>query len=128
MQSRSGWTFLSNHSHVLIALASDPAARIRDLAVLVGITERAVVQILVDLEGAGVIEKRKTGRRNVYAVNPGVHLRHPIEQHRTVRDLLRLAAPEELSARNAAPHPSAAATDASPVQRAPLAAQRHRPS
>ena len=95
MQARSGWTFLSNHAHVLVALARDPSLRIRDMAGLVGVTERAVAQILVDLEVAGVISKRKEGRRNVYEVHPNVHLRHPVEAHRTVADLLRLASSGE---------------------------------
>lgn len=93
MEPRSSWTFLSNHSHVLIALAGDRTLRIRDLALRVGITERAVAQILADLEGAGVIEKDRDGRRNVYRVNGDVPLRHPVEAHRTVRDILRLARP-----------------------------------
>lgn len=95
VQARSGWTFLSNHAHVLVALARDPSLRIRDMAGLVGVTERAVAQILVDLEVAGVISKRKEGRRNVYEVHPNVHLRHPVEAHRTVADLLRLASSGE---------------------------------
>ena len=93
MEPRSGWTFLSNHAHVAIALARDSELRIRDLAEIVGITERAVAQILVDLEAAGVIEKEKDGRRNVYRVNGNVPLRHPVEAHRHVKDILKLAAP-----------------------------------
>ncbi len=91
MKARSGWTFLSNHAHVLVALASDPSLRVRDLALLVGITERAVVQILNDLETEGYLERERVGRRNVYAVNSGVPLRHPLETHRTVSDIVRLA-------------------------------------
>jgi DNA-binding MarR family transcriptional regulator len=93
LQARSGWTFLSNHAHVLVAVARDPSLRIRDLARLVGVTERAVAQILVDLESAGAISKLKDGRRNAYEVHPDVPLRHPIEAHRTVYDILRLATP-----------------------------------
>ncbi len=91
MEPRSGWTFLSNHSHVLIALAGDPELRIRDLSQIVGITERSVAQILLDLEGAGVITRAKDGRRNAYHINAKVPLRHPVEGHRTVKDILRLA-------------------------------------
>lgn len=90
MEPRSGWTFLSNHSHVTIALAREPDMRIRDLAKVVGITERAVAQILVDLEAAGVISKTKDGRRNVYRVNGSVPLRHPVEAQGHVKDILRL--------------------------------------
>jgi DNA-binding transcriptional ArsR family regulator len=91
VEPREGWTFLSNHSHVLIALAKNPELRIRDLADQVGITERAVAQILTDLEAAGVLTKQRRGRRNVYRIDPSVSLRHPVEAHRKVRDILHLA-------------------------------------
>ena len=91
MKPRSAWTFLSNHSHVLIALAGQPDLRVRDLAEKVGITERAVAQILSDLQAARVLSKRRVGRRNVYLVNANAPLRHSVESHRTVADLLRLA-------------------------------------
>ena len=60
------WTFLSNHAHVLVCLATDPDARLRDVAVRVGITERAVQKIVSDLEDGGVIAKVRDGRRNHY--------------------------------------------------------------
>lgn len=85
------WTFLTNHAHVLIALAEDPDARLRDVAARVGITERAVQHIVGDLEAAGVLVRSRTGRRNHYALNGDVALRHPVESHRTVADLLGFA-------------------------------------
>jgi len=91
MKARKRWTFLSNHSHVLIALAKAPDLRIRDLAECVGITERAVVQILNDLEAARILTKRRVGRRNAYFVDANAPLRHAVEAHRTVGDILRLA-------------------------------------
>ena len=84
------WTFLTNHSHVLICLAEDPEMRLRDVAERVGITERAVFRIVADLEEAGVITRHREGRRNQYEVHGGQPLRHVIEQHRTVGDLLGL--------------------------------------
>ena len=90
-QRRATWTFLSNHAHVLIAALRRPSLRVRDLATLVGVTERAVSGILSDLEEAGVLVREREGRRNVYAINPEAPLRHSIESHRTVRDLLQLA-------------------------------------
>jgi DNA-binding MarR family transcriptional regulator len=95
VEPRSGWTFLSNHAHVLIALAKDPDLRIRDLADEIGITERAVAQILTDLQEAHVLTRRRSGRRNVYEVNRTAPLRHRVESHRTVGDLLRLAEPAD---------------------------------
>lgn len=86
----AGWTYLTNHSHVLFRLTAEPTARLRDVAVDVGITERAVQMIVHDLEEAGVLSHRREGRRNVYTVYPDHALRHPVESHRTVRDLLHL--------------------------------------
>jgi predicted transcriptional regulator len=75
------WTFLSNHGHVLVSLARDPDARMRDVAVLVGITERAVQQIVGDLVAQGYLRKEKVGRRNRYDVVREAHLRHDLESH-----------------------------------------------
>ena len=84
------WTFLTNHAHVLLSLARDPTLRRRDLAERVGITERAVGTILAELEGAGVITIERDGRRNSYRIHGRVRLRHPVEAHRTVGDLIAL--------------------------------------
>lgn len=84
------WTFLSNHSHVLLCIAGEPAVRLRDVATRVGITERAVQRIVSDLENAGYITRARAGRRNVYEIHADLPLRHPIESHREVRSLLNL--------------------------------------
>ena len=86
----SSWTFLTNHAHVLMYLAKNPSARIRDLAVEVGITERAVQRIIVELEDDGYMEHFREGRRNVYKVISRKPLRHRIEEHRQVHDLIKL--------------------------------------
>ncbi|WP_432133843.1 MULTISPECIES: helix-turn-helix transcriptional regulator [unclassified Streptomyces] len=82
------WTFLTNHARVLIALARDPEARGRDVADLIGITERAVQLIVADLEAAGYLTRTRVGRRNRYTIDPTVGLRHPTEADRPVGDLL----------------------------------------
>ena len=82
------WTFLTNHAHVLIYLARTPDARLRDVADLVGITERAVQRIVADLEQEGYLVREKLGRRNRYFVNSDRPFRHPIESHRNVSVLL----------------------------------------
>ena len=87
MGSGSGWTFLTNHAHVLLVVRRDPRARLRDIAAAVGITERAVQLILDDLETAGDVRRRKVGRRNEHTVLGGP-LRHPLERGRAVDDLL----------------------------------------
>lgn len=91
MASSESWTFLSNHSHVLICLASEPDTRLRDVALRVGITERAVQRIVTDLEEAGVVVRLREGRRNHYEIERKIGLRHPVEDHCTVGDLLILA-------------------------------------
>jgi DNA-binding MarR family transcriptional regulator len=84
------WTFLSNHAHVLVCLAQDPDARLRDVALSVGITERAVQKIVSDLEAAGVVTRERAGRRNSYRLRLDVPLRHALESHKTVGTLLSL--------------------------------------
>ncbi|NIH65578.1 helix-turn-helix transcriptional regulator [Modestobacter marinus] len=85
-----GWTFLSNHGHVLVSLALDPDVRMRDVAALVGITERAVQMIVRDLEDAGFVVRQRVGRRNRYTVVTRGHFRHPLEDHVRVGDFLAL--------------------------------------
>ena len=85
-----GWTFLTNHAHVLVCIATNPESRVRDVAEQVGITERAVQRILTDLETEGYLKRAREGRRNHYRVRSRLPLRHPLEEHRTSDDLLRL--------------------------------------
>ena len=92
-RNRPAWTFLTNHSHVLICLWRQPEARLRDVAQAVGITERAVQAIVADLEEAGVLTRIREGRRNHYQIHPQVHLRHPVEAQRTVESLLQMVGP-----------------------------------
>ena len=86
----AAWTYFSNHAHVLIYLADNGDARLRDVADAVGITERAVQMIVADLEEAGVLERTRVGRRNRYSVREDLPLRHPVEEHCLVRDLLQM--------------------------------------
>ena len=88
--SPRGWTFLSNHAHVLIYLATEDDPTLRDIAQHVGITERAVLMVLADLENEGLIRRTRVGRRNHYDLRLDQPLRHPLEAHRTVRQLIRL--------------------------------------
>lgn len=88
----TGWTFLTNHSHVLVCLARDPDLRLRELAQLVGITERAVQSILRDLETGGYLSRRRVGRRNRYDVHPDHPMRHPVEAGHTIAEILAMLA------------------------------------
>ena len=87
---RDDWTFLSNHGHVLVALARDPDARTRDVADSVGITERAVQHIVADLVEHSYVEKEKVGRRNRYRVIRSSHFRHDLESGVTLGDFVDL--------------------------------------
>ena len=89
------WTFLTNYGHVLLCIASDPVIRLRDVAVKVGITERAAQRIVADLIEAGYLESTKAGRRNEYRVNGSMPLRHPIEDQNQVAALLALIEPKK---------------------------------
>lgn len=89
----SQWTFLSNHGHVLVSLARDPDTRTRDVAEAVGITERAVQQIVHDLVEQGYVEKMKVGRRNRYTVVRGAHLRHQQVSRVSLGEFLDLLVP-----------------------------------
>lgn len=94
MKSSSGnddhaWRFVTNHGHVLACIAADPHVRLRDIASTVGITERAVGQIIGELERAGYLSKTRLGRRNRYEVHGELPLRHPLHRHHTVGELIR---------------------------------------
>ncbi len=82
------WTFLTNHAHVLIAIARDPEARQRDIAYAVGVTVGAVQRIISELEDDGYLSSERVGRRNRYQVNDSLSLRHPLEDQHTVSDLI----------------------------------------
>lgn len=94
---RSSWTFLTNHAHVLNCIAEDPDSILRDVALRVGITERAAQLIVADLVDAGYVTRTRIGRRNRYEVHRHVPLRHPIEHEHEIGDLLNalgIAAPK----------------------------------
>lgn len=83
------WTFLTNHAHVLVCITRDPGIRVREIALRVGITERATQRIVADLAAEGYIERTRVGRRTTYTVNGLLPLRHPLEEHSEVGVLLR---------------------------------------
>lgn len=84
----SSWTFLSNHTHVIACLARNPDMVLRAVSYEVGITERAVQRIVQELVESGAIKRQKLGRQNHYIINRRFRLRHAIEKHRTIGDLL----------------------------------------
>jgi hypothetical protein len=90
VRGRAQWTFLSNHANVLLVIARNPDATLREVAARVGITERAVQRLVADLEAGQYLERVRTGRRNRYKVHPELPLRHPITAHRDIGSLIEL--------------------------------------
>lgn len=88
--SVANWTFLTNHAHVLLCVARDPGARLRDVADDVGITERAAQRIIADLVDGGYLEREREGRRNRYRLHTEAPLRHPLEQEHAIGEILRV--------------------------------------
>jgi MarR family len=84
------FAFLTNHGKTLLLIAQDPQIRIRDIAQLLGITERRTQRIVADLAGAGYIERERTGRRNRYTVSTHLPLGLPIQRDADIGSLLAL--------------------------------------
>ena len=82
------WTFFTNHSHVLVYLALNGDAPLKDVAQAVGITERAAQRIVKELEESGALTVDKVGRCNQYKINRKVRLRHPLEEHCSIGQIL----------------------------------------
>ena len=82
------WTFLTNHAQVLLAISRNPTARMRDIADVVGITERAAQRLVGDLVDEGYVSRKRVGRRNEYEVNVNARLRHPLGRDHEVGEIL----------------------------------------
>jgi MarR family len=89
------WTLLTGHGHVLVEIARNPEARIRDISAAAGLTERTVQAIVADLEAAGYLTRTRTGRRTVYTVNPDSVFRHSAQEGLRVGPFLDLLATDE---------------------------------
>ena len=93
--SPPGWTFLTNHTHVLLCLYRQPNQRLRDVAAAVGITERMVQRVISELVEAGYVAIHKEGRCNRYTVKSGLQLRHPLEKQHSIGELLSVLSATE---------------------------------
>jgi len=91
-EREGAWTLLTGHGRVLVEIARDPEARIRDIAAVAGLTERAVQAIVADLEAAGYLTRTRTGRRTVYTVDRNMLFRHPAQEGHRVGPFLALLA------------------------------------
>jgi hypothetical protein len=88
----ASWTFLTNHARVLLCVAHDPGARLRDIAASLDITERSAFGIITDLVEAGYVVKEKEGRRNRYHIQAHLPLPEPDGRKRTIGEILALLA------------------------------------
>jgi DNA-binding IclR family transcriptional regulator len=84
------WSFLTNHARVLLCIAHEPDARLRDIAATLGITERSAYAIVNDLADAGYVVKEREGRRNRYQIQHHLLLREKDSRERTIGDLLEV--------------------------------------
>lgn len=84
------WNFFTNHAHVLICLATGRGSTLREIAEQVGITERATSRIVNAMAREGVVKRTRRGRCNHYEIQHGFPLRHPLEEHCSVGQLLRV--------------------------------------
>ena len=88
----SAWSFLTNHAGVLVCIAQDPGARLRDIGEAVGITERAAHRIVGELTDAGYVSRRRVGRRNHYTIQSQLPIPDPLARGQRVGDLLAILA------------------------------------
>jgi DNA-binding MarR family transcriptional regulator len=91
-QGGGAWTLLTGHGHVLVEIARNPEARIRDISPVVGLTDRTVQAIVADLAAAGYLTRTRTGRRVVYTVNRDSLFRHSAQKGHRVGPFLDLLA------------------------------------
>ena len=90
-----GWTFITNHAQVLLAVAQQPDVRVREIAAAAEITERYAYQMLRDLQDAGYVERRHEGRCNLYRINRDLAIGDPVVEEQSLRKLLRLIGTRE---------------------------------
>jgi len=84
------WSFLTKHARVLVCIAHDPGVRLRDIATMVGITERSAYGIVNDLASAGYVVKDKDGRRNRYQIQAHLPLTEAVGRERTIGEVLEI--------------------------------------
>ena len=102
-QSGGSWTLLTGHGHVLVEIARNPGARIRDISAVVGLAERTVQAIVADLEAAGYLTRTRAGRRTRYTVNPDSMFRHPAQDGHRIGPFLSVLAASGADARMPGP-------------------------
>ena len=89
-ETKQKWTFFTNHTHALVYLALNGDAPLKDVAQAIGVTERSMQRIIKELEDSGVLTHEKVGRCNQYSLNYEAALRHPLEQHCNIGQILEI--------------------------------------
>ena len=84
------WGFLTNHARVLLCIAHDPGARLRDIAASLGITERSAHGIVTDLAEAGYVIRQKDGRRNRYRIQAHLPVPEPGTREPAIGEVVAL--------------------------------------
>jgi hypothetical protein len=69
-----------------------PGLRLRDIAIEVGITERAAHRIVTELADAGYVTRRRVGRRNHYIIQSHLPVPDPLARCQNVGELLAILA------------------------------------
>jgi DNA-binding transcriptional ArsR family regulator len=108
-----GWTFITNHAQVLLAVAQKPDLRVREIAAAAGITERYAYRMLRDLQNAGYVDRRREGRCNLYRIHPELAIGDPVVEEQSLRELLPLIGKGE---RDKSPWGASSRLDAVPVE------------
>jgi hypothetical protein len=104
-EGSGSWTLLTGHGHVLVEIARNPEARIRDISAAVRLTERTVQAIVADLEAAGYLTRTRTGRRTKYTINEDSVFRHSAQEGLRIGPFLDLLSAPDDAADGATPRP-----------------------
>lgn len=91
--SKSSWSLLSHHGHVLLQVASAPDLRVTELASRLGLAERSIRTVLATLRSSACLEIERQGRNNRYVVDLDFRLQHPLEEHYALRKIISDLAP-----------------------------------
>ena len=122
------WTLLTGHGRVLVEIARNPGARVRDISAVVGLTERTVQAVVADLAAAGYLTRTRTGRRTLYTVNSDNQFRHPAQEGLRIGPFLAaLAASGDASAPEPAADPAVAPEPAADPAVKPAPVHQDRP-
>ena len=115
----ASWGFLTNHARVLLCIAHDPGARLRDIAASLGITERSAHGIVTDLAEAGYVIRQKDGRRNRYRIQAHLPVPEPGTREPAIGEVVAFFAAQGLPASPQAAGTRPQSRTGQPAARAP---------